>query len=60
MTPYEAMKIAEIESHRKYMENPEKYNRQYAAFKIGGVALFALVFVVLPLVRIIKTLVLLP
>ena len=60
MTPYEAMKIAEIESHRKYMENPEKYNRQYAAFKIGVVALFALVSIVLPLVRIIKTLALLP
>ena len=55
MTPYEAMKIAEIESHRKYMENPEKYNRQYAAFKFGALALFFLVFTVPTLARLIGT-----
>lgn len=48
------------EFERRYRANPERYDRQYAALKIGGVALFALVFVVFPLIRVIKTLVLLP
>lgn len=49
------MKFAEYEAYLERKRDPEKSARRYAAFKIGGVALFFLLFTVPTLVRLVRT-----